>query len=616
MAPKRSNANSRQQSSSRRKRTAPVSNDNPYDVVDGLVKEALQGVEESVNGAVVGESKDEEGVGPVSSERPSKKSKVSKGKGKATKVPPESDDEHAGWDEEEPEVDETNLAKEVQQVESKAEACRKKYFPHLRKLDRKDYISLDLHSPASFRIIDGGEATVQTASDPDALDRFQSNVLRIFVGRKNLAGGEFDPNIATRAARNRLRSDACDPAEWTQRILDGVPPGTDSVLGRKEFLLSDLEDMSGFTEPRLLGWIIYFGIIRYKNGKLKSYVGKSTNQDGGGERVLRYELGKQYADQGLFHSCMSGGFGFALLHEDVDQAWLRPLWVADIPESDADREELSKFVDAAEGMFVDYCCSITYGTGTIAMGSTPLDVPAMVRFSRELAPKDRDVPYEGINKVSPFCQGSGVTTTGGVCKVAQEILEQGSKLCPIDDVDMTVVLPDGEHATGKNFLRTLCSWFTAKRVCYNCCRWMLNRWKVPGEKSKWPLPEDMAELRTMRVQAHAYRAGAPMQLDEVGQVDCPLCEKVLKQAEPGEVGRLEKGGKYKETYRFPANNNSAIPCLKPYKVTCRSCQGWLSVLKQKNASPARKVALKELKTADCTLERARQLYQQHKPADG
>ncbi|KAK3722268.1 hypothetical protein LTR37_002701, partial [Vermiconidia calcicola] len=541
MAPKRSNANSRQQSSSRRKGTAPVSNDNPYDVVDGLVKEALQGVEESVNGAVGGESKDEEGVGPVSSERPSKKSKVSKGKGKATKVPPESDDEHARRDEEELEVDESNLAEEVQQVESKLEACRKKYFPHLRKLDRKDNISLDLHSPASFRIIDGGEAIVQTASDPDALDRFQSNVLRIWVGRKNLAGGDFDPNIATRAARNRLRSDACDPAKWTQRILDGVPPGTDSVLGRKEFLLSDLEDMSGFTEPRLLGWIIYFGIIRYKNGKLKSYVGKSTNRDGGGERVLKYELGKQYADQGLFHNVMSGGFGFALLHEDVDQAWLRPLWVADIPESDADREELRKFVEAAEGMFVDYCCSVTSGTGTIAMGSTSLDVPAMVRFSRELAPKDRDVPYEGINKVSPFCQGYGTTSTGRARKAAEEIVEQGSKLCPIDDVDMTVVVGDHGNCSGKNFLRTVCSWFTAKRVCYRCSKWMDGRWKEPGEKSKWPLPKDMAELQTMRVEAKAYVAGVPMQLDEFDQVDCPLCEKALKQAEPGEIRRLEKG---------------------------------------------------------------------------
>lgn len=201
--------------------------------------------------------------------------------------------------------------------------------------ETKGSVRLDMYDPKSFRVLQIGDEerseNVWSGTPEEAKEckaRLKYNLRRILQGYRGHAESQTHAAGDVMAATQARRAGRLDVKQELKEIMSGMERNSARVLGRPEFKLSDLDDMATFTSDDLRGWLVYFGLIFYKDGSMKGYVGSSVAMKGSGVRLVdTYEKPLQYAELGIFKSAL-GGSGLArhAAGGEIEAVHVRPLF--------------------------------------------------------------------------------------------------------------------------------------------------------------------------------------------------------------------------------------------------------------------------------------------------
>jgi hypothetical protein len=73
-------------------------------------------------------------------------------------------------------------------------------------------------------------------------------------------------------------------------LLNAIKINTSGAISLLDFIKQHMKSMASFTNEELKKWMIYIGIIIYKDGTIAIYIGSTCAREGAGKRiVLDYE---------------------------------------------------------------------------------------------------------------------------------------------------------------------------------------------------------------------------------------------------------------------------------------------------------------------------------------
>lgn len=316
-----------------------------------------------------------------------------------------------------------------QQKVSKSEAYRLTFLPHLKKLPstRRGLVSLDTHDPASFTILQVGSVNPDdwsaTAEEYETCrDRFEQNLRTLLHKYKDRARAAIqgETSIIPHTQASQLLN--MDVESEVMEILAGMKKNTKGALGQRTFGLKDLADMDTFTSDDLMCWAVYIGFVKFKDGRVRGYVGSSIARTGCGARLVQnYERSLRYAKKNYFLSSL-GGAGLArhAADSEVEEVHLRPMASFPIPDDEDGRSALGRKIRFREAFFMDLCQTMNLdANGSITLTGRTFGFVTMAKHSQSMKSEGSMFEYGGLNICSPLVVGAYQEDESRVGRVPQ-----------------------------------------------------------------------------------------------------------------------------------------------------------------------------------------------------
>ncbi|KAK4961844.1 hypothetical protein LTR10_002336 [Elasticomyces elasticus] len=503
----------------------------------------------------------------------------------------------------------TQKAQRKNKKASPSEAYRLAHFPDIPRKPGGMGRKLDIHDPASFRVMeigDADESTWRLGSKEDhkaGRKRLKQNLHRIVEAYKQRAETYVTGLDSVVAGTQSHRNSMLDVVQEVREILASMKKNTSGALGTKVFDLKDTDSMGAFTAEDLKAWIVYAGWLLYKSGKIDAYVGSSIPKEGGGKRLIGcYEDALQDLEEGWFKSALSqAGLAMHAADPEVLRIIVRPICVSVPPTDAVERRILGQAMRRREGVFMDYLQVIKEGNGVLQIAGREIDRSAMASFSRSLAPLDRVQEYGRLNSCHALTVGYDRQLSRAIQRALAEAEKQGW-ICPIDGWDLRVP-SNGRLFRGKNPLQGKVPGCDAGALCGACANW-IGQGNALAKALECP---DLDAVQKLRQTGHAqWRAPHDLAFKHCEDDCCPLCDEAYEE-------RLEGETRDQATRRTKLVRADLPPKIKPWKcmenitVVCFGCKAIL----QRFANPIPesegvKLAQKEIQ-AGCSLDRLREI---------
>jgi hypothetical protein len=181
--------------------------------------------------------------------------------------------------------------------------------------------------------------------------------------------------------------------------------------------------------------------------------------------------------------------------DDVEEAFLRPLCIWDMPDVEDASSELLGMTRLRERVFMDFFQSLSPGSrmNSIMDDSVRRDQSTIVARSNTIAPQDCTVTVKGLNITHPAFVGFSMRRS----RHTQELIDAAAlqnDVFPICDWDLNKPCRDKENAPkrARDCFVAFAGWVSEPLVCAACWNWLAAGSSISKENAC----DSMANLRT------------------------------------------------------------------------------------------------------------------------